>query len=160
MGTIIFGYGSLLNPKSVWKTAPQAKVLGWATLRGYQRKTNAICERFPDVAMNIVENDKMSIEGILLEINEDDMPAVLDRETGYEMVEVTDQINPDTDSTVYTFVAPDVHHCSDKKMCKDYLDICLDGVPEEKRAQWLADTIFACPFTTTPREELYRDLAK
>lgn len=140
----IFGYGSLLNEASLRKTSIEAEVVGWVTLRGYQRKMNAVSDEFPDVALNIIPNEDMSIEGVLVKLPVADLEAMKRREVGYEMVEVTESIHPADGENIFTFVAPDVDEYFGRKMDRSYLQTCLEGIPAEKRDRWLAETIIEC----------------
>lgn len=147
----IFGYGSLLNEESLRTTSPEAEIVTWATLRGYQRKMNAVCDEFPDVALNIVPHPEMAVEGVVVRLPEVDMPALQQREAGYEMVEVTHELDPCPAEAVLTFIAPNVDEYGGKKVYQEYIDICLGGVPEHKHEAWLAETIIECEVSCEKR---------
>lgn len=153
---LVLGYGSLMNPESLAKTSPTATILKRVRLQGYQRKANAMSDAFPEVAMNIVPNEHSSLLGALINLPEVDLPALRQRETGYEMVDVTAAIEPRPEEAVFTFIAPDRTEYRGKKIHQSYLDVCLGGVPETEREQWLAETIIECEITTAPRQKEYR----
>jgi|AntRauTorckE6833_2_1112554.scaffolds.fasta_scaffold01096_6 cation transport regulator ChaC len=156
MAHYIFGYGSLLNHSSVTKTCPKIRNVRQVVLTGYQRKFNATHESLPDIALNIVENKNMDIEGVLLEVPDASLSALKEREKGYEMIEVTHLIAPKQEQPVFTFIAPDIDNCQGKKIYQAYIDICLAGVPEEKRADWLSEAIIPFEISLDCRETLYK----
>ena len=156
MDLLIFGYGSLMNSKSLAKTSRIARIVGRVELEHYQRKANAMSEAYPEVAMNIVPRPGKSITGVLIEFPLADLSALQRRETGYEMVDVSAYVAPSQANTVHTFVAPDQSTYDGKMIHQEYLDVCLGGVPEEDREQWLAETIIECQITDLPRQEYYK----
>jgi cation transport regulator ChaC len=140
----IFGYGSLLNEQSRKKTFSERRAFEDVVLKGYQRKLNASCDQWPAVAMNIVPNNNHAITGVVVEVPLVDFPKLLERESGYDQVEVTAKIvNVKFEVPVFTFIAPDIHH-GDKKAYQTYLDTCLGGVPTDTHDRWLAETIIEC----------------
>ena len=141
----VFGYGSLMNLDSVRTTSVSAGAGEWCTLFGYQRKCNAIHPDFPDVAMNLVVNQSSSVIGRIILFPEIDLPALLQREVGYEMVAITKKLDQSFPQPVYTFIAPDRPTQQGKFVRKAYLDICLDALPESQREQWLSETIIEYP---------------
>lgn len=155
----IFGYGSLLNQESLQQTSQAAEIVGWTKLQGYQRKMNAVSDAFPDVALNIVPQQEKVVEGVLVKLPVFDLPALRERETGYDLVEVTDLLDPAPDTSVFTFIAPDVNEYQGKKVYREYLDICLSGVPEHKRDRWLTETIIECEITKEDRQVVYEEMS-
>lgn len=145
-----------MNPESLRKTSVSARILCRVTLNGYQRKANAMHEAFPEVAMNIVPNEAFAVTGVLIDFPETDLPALRQRETGYEMVNVTDLITSAQSNLIYTFVAPNLTEYAGKKIHQEYLDVCLGGVPQEQQDQWLKETVIECEVTTRPRQRTYR----
>ncbi len=140
----IFAYGSLMNLKSLVQTSPTAEIIDSVKLKGYQRKANAIHHEFTDVAMNIIPNPSSSVTGLLVKVPEVDMPALKQRETGYEMCDVTNLIVPTPTDRVYAFVAPDTDEYNGKQVSRSYLNLCLDGVPLDERELWLQETVIEC----------------
>lgn len=153
---LIFGYGSLMNPDSLAKTSTDARIIGRATLRGHQRKANAMNEAFPEVAMNVVPNEAFSVTGALIQFPENDLPALQKRETGYEMVDITNQLEDEFDESVYTFIAPDSKKYEGKQIRQEYLEVCLGGVPAEEREQWLLETVVECGISGESKDREFR----
>ena len=152
----IFGYGSLMNPESLAVTSTTAKIIARVKLNGYQRKVNAMSDAYPEVAMNIVPSAAYTVEGVLIEFPEADMPQLQTRETGYRMVDVTKSMQDTFDQAVYTFIAPNRSEYAGKVVHQAYINTCLGGVPEDDREQWLLETIVECGITDRPREKRYR----
>ena len=119
---------------------------------------SVIQDRFPDIALNVVPHDSLSVEGVLIRFSESDLPALMERELGYEMIEVSKRITPDTDSKVYTFMAPNISEYGNKQVCRPYLELCLAGVSEQARDKWLAETIIECEMIDMIRDELMREV--
>lgn len=153
---LVFGYGSLMNPTSLAKTSTTAKIIDRIALRGYQRKANAVHEAFPEVAMNIVPNPAFSVTGVLVDFPETDFPALETRETGYTMVDITNAVSGSYDTPVYTFIAPNVSEYHGKCIAQEYLNVCLGGVPDAEREQWLLETVVECGINGTLNSEQYR----
>ncbi len=141
---LVFGYGSLMNNQSVARTSATADIYDWYSLPGYQRKCNAIHEDFPDVAMNIIKNTHHVVEGRVIRFPESDIPALKKRELGYELIDITNQLEHDFNEQIFTFIAPDVSEYGDKYVKQSYVDICLAAVPKDKRERWLLETIVEC----------------
>lgn len=153
---LIFGYGSLMNPESLAKTSATARVVRRVTLQGYQRKANAMHEAFPEVAMNIIPNTDFNVRGVLIDFPEGDLPALKQRETGYEMVDVSAALLEKCEVPVFTFIAPNVSEYQGKRIRQEYLDVCLGGVPAEEREQWLLETVVECGISGEPKDRVYR----
>ena len=153
---LVFGYGSLMNPESLAETSAAARIVSRVTLTGYQRKANAMHDAFPEVAMNVVPNEAHAVVGTLIEFPEVDLPALRQRETGYEMVDVTQSLREPIAGPVFTFIAPNVSEYHGKRIRREYLDVCLGGVPNEEREQWLLETVVECGISDEPKDRLYR----
>lgn len=145
-----------MNPESLQKTSTTAHIIDRVSLQGYQRKANAMHEAFPEVAMNIVPNDVFSVTGALIEFPEADLPALQQRETGYEMVDVSASIMDPYSQPIFTFIAPNESEYHGKCVRQEYLEVCLGGVPTHEREQWLLETIVECGISTEPRDRTYR----
>lgn len=148
----IFGYGSLLNPKSRGNTYDALDVIESVTLNGYQRKCNADADTF--LAMNIVPVETQSIVGVLTEIREEDLPTLRKREVGYAEVDVTDKIDVLVEGRVLVFIAPDESH-PDNIILQSYLDTCLGGVDPSLRQKWISDTIIENPIVDDREDPQY-----
>ncbi len=148
----VFGYGSLMNARSVHETLPRVHYLSRATLSGYQRKMNASCDGF--LYLNIVPHEGALVEGVVLLVDEADMEELRLREEGYAAVDVTASLLPAQNECVVAFIAPDVSYPK-LTILKSYLDICTEGMSEQERAVWLADTIIENPVLDDAGDPLY-----
>lgn len=113
-------------------------------------------EAFPEVAMNIVPNDAFRVTGVLITFPEIDLPALQKRETGYDMIDVAEALVGEYDEPVYTFIAPNVTTYHGKQIRQAYINICLGGVPETERPQWLLETVVECGISDEPKDREYR----
>jgi cation transport regulator ChaC len=153
---LVFGFGSLMNPESLAKTSATAVILRRVTLHGYQRKANAMHEAYSEVAMNIVPSEVFDVTGVLIDYPEADLPALRRRETGYEMVDITEHLTGEFETPVYTFIAPNRTDYQGRQVSSEYIQICLAGVPEAERERWLLETIVECGISDEPRNREYR----
>lgn len=141
MSIYIFGYGSLLNPESRKKTFTEKKVFQDVVLLNYQRKINAYHKSFDGyLYLNLVPKRGNKVKGVLVEVDELGLPGIKKRESGYEIVEVTKDIQGKFDFPIFTFIAPDIFY-SKLKVLQSYINTCLKGVPSEERDQWVQETI-------------------
>ena len=138
MSTYIFGYGSLLSRLSRHRTFVESELHENVELRGYQRILNACCGEY--LVMNIQPNQDVSIYGIVAKVEENDFPALLERECGYDLIEVTQAISIDVGQPAYTFMVREPK-CVGVPVSYEYLNTCLSDMPAEQRAQWLKDTV-------------------
>ncbi len=141
---LIFGYGSLMNEASLRKTSKTAEMYpDWYFLPGYQRKCNATHKDFTDVAMNLIESVHYTVEGRVIRFPKKDIPALMNREVGYELVNISDVLKHGFDESVYTFISKGVGY-ENKYVKQSYIDICVNSVPPNRREQWLLETIVDC----------------
>ena len=91
--------------------------------------------------MNIRPNREVSIIGVVVKVEDEDFPALTQREGSYELIEVTQAISADFNQPVYTFMAREPK-CAGVPISDEYLTTCLSGVPEADHATWLSDTVF------------------
>lgn len=138
----IFGYGSLLNPRSRAKTFAAEDVIEDAVLNGYQRKINAPYNGY--LYLNVIPNEQFSVAGVLVKVPLKDFDALKKREIGYECVNVTDRVDAQCEEEVFAFMAPDVPYPG-FLIPQTYVDTCLAGVPEAQRESWLLETIIENP---------------
>ncbi len=146
--TYVFGYGSLMNLHSLWRTLPNKQHVHVATLSGFRRKVNAPVGDY--LYLNLVECHESKTNGVLIEVTDAELALLDAREIGYNHVDVTERVSilvdaaDDTptdlaDVRIFAFIAPDQHH-PDKHILRSYLHTCIQGVPDEHRDQWLLDT--------------------
>jgi hypothetical protein len=145
-----------MNPASLGKTSSTARIQKRITVVGYQRKANATHEYFSEVALNIVPNPVFSVTGVLIDFPESDLPALRTRETGYDMVDISHDLAEAVTSPVYTFIAPNTSEYYGKYISSEYLDICLEGVPDNEREEWLLETVIECGISDKPNKSVYR----
>jgi len=151
----VFGYGSLMNPKSLARTIPGEKVLLRATLSGYQRRFNVQCGDY--LYLNIVPRAKKDVTGVVIPVNDTELEALKRREYMYACVDISSRLSEALPGPVYAFIAPDVHIPS-LKIPRTYIDTCLAGVPEEERRTWLADSIIENGFEEDSSHSVYQNL--
>jgi len=138
MGTYIFGYGSLLSRMSRHRTFVESELHENVELRGYQRILNACCGEY--LVMNIQPNQDVSITGIVAKVEDEDFPALREREGGYDLIEVTQAISIDVGQPTYTFMMREPR-CAGVPISYKYLNTCLSDMPVEQHTQWLRETV-------------------
>ena len=138
MGRYIFGYGSLLSRRSRQRTFIESELYENVELKGYQRILNACCGDY--LVMNIQPSTQTSIVGVVAKVTDTDFPALLEREGGYDLIEVTDALSIDLGEPVYTFMMREPQ-CAGVPISQEYLNTCLSDLPAEQHEQWLKDTV-------------------
>ena len=136
----IFGYGSLLDERSLRSTAPSAKNIIPAKLFGFVRVFNLnaktrICSQnnLPIAALNIEKSEiNQFVNGIAFEVSKRDFDNLIKRECGYELVqvEVCDYFDSKNVMKVYFFRT--LHYEAypyqfDSLTQQKYLNLCLRG---------------------------------
>lgn len=131
---IFFGYGSLINEISLRKTVPSAKILGLAILKGYRRyfgipSTSRLSQGNSISVLNIEKSENFLVNGICFEVDEKE--KLLQREKGYELVEILVQCQGKT-VKAFTFISQKEpkDFLRNNRVQKEYLDICLEGGKE------------------------------
>ena len=139
----IFGYGSLMNPKSV-KSTGQFKLIDTnACLKGYRRVFNAFHNNI--ACLNIEKCDDCKIYGVLLEAETENDLKLLDiREEGYVRVDISDNIltneGLESDTVVYTYKAP--LSCQDSAFIMlSYIAVCLTAVKRGEWKDWVGSSV-------------------
>lgn len=127
-----------MNRGSLARTLPGERDIRQATLSGYQRKMNIPVQGY--LYLNIVPNEQSTIEGVLIEVTDEEFVKVCEREVGYEPVDVSGRVTPLVDAPAVVFVAPDGAY-PNLLVPRSYIETCLRGVPMEKRESWVAETI-------------------
>lgn len=151
----VFVYGSLMSQKSLWRTLPEKLPVERGMLIGYERIVSALTGS-NYVYMNLRQNPRKHVMGNIISVNEAEMKELIKREqggwlrhlykflrisSGYEMLDITTSVTRIGAHRVYTFIAPSHPYYREYRTTRSYLNTCLDGVPEQKRAQWLTDTL-------------------
>lgn len=138
MNHYIFGYGSLMNPRSLQKTLPGKTIEKRVCLRGYRRKFNIPVSGY--LYLNIIPEAGAVTCGVLINVSDKELEQLETREVGYKCLDVSNNIFEEVDGRVFAFVAPDNGY-PDLKILQSYINTCLQGVSEDEREKWLAETI-------------------
>lgn len=155
MKKYIFGYGSLMNQRSLEKTLPGKKIADRVDLIGYQRKFNFPAESY--LFLNIVPRAKYIMRGVLISVTDEELKTLKNRETGYECTEVTERIVETVEGRVFAFTAPDGNF-PNLKILRSYLNTCLKGVPEKEQAKWIEETIIENPIEEDSNDPKYKNV--
>ena len=154
MKKYVFGYGSLMYPRSLQKTLPGKTIERRVRLRGYRRKFNIPVEGY--LYFNIVPEKKSAVEGVLIRVSNEELNKLKKRETGYECVDVSARIADPVEGRVYVFIAPNKDYPT-MKILKSYINTCLDEVPEEERERWIKETIIRNKIEDDTKKPRYRN---
>jgi cation transport regulator ChaC len=142
----LFGYGSLLSRESLLASVPEASAFVPAYIRGFRRvfnfsdtdgfiKTNldVAGEAFCAANIEAVPDQDSVVNGALFTVKQEDLPGLIDREHGYELV-CTEAYDFETKRLLGqcgTFLADDnqnvgefIHNGAAQLR---YLQVCLDG---------------------------------
>jgi hypothetical protein len=138
----VFGYGSILNPASMEKDIPAKLFKKWITINGYERIANVPVDGA--LALNLRPHPTKTVEGVLVEVDDEAMTALTKREKGYTAIDITSCCGEIIDGTVYSFIAPQGEF-PDMHILKSYLDECLAGIPESLQENWLRETVLQNP---------------
>lgn len=133
---IVFGYGSLMNAASLAHSAPNARLLRPAVLKGYRRvfdfpnhhRTNPETG-LPTSALVIRPDPHTQVTGMLIEVPEVECEALREREDGY----VRTIVQTEDGTPALTFVTEAPVTCAyafGDPTQADYLQICLDAARE------------------------------
>jgi hypothetical protein len=90
--------------------------------------------------MNIQPNQDISIKGIVVKVEDEDFPALKQREGGYDLIEVTQAISIDVGQPTYTFIVREPR-CEGIPVSDEYFNTCLSDLPTEQHEQWLHDAV-------------------
>lgn len=134
----LFVYGSLMNHKSSDRSGIAIEKSNPAVLRGHQRKISVAIKGY--LYLNLIRNQTMNVDGRLLTVPDEQLEKVQKRESGYELVDVSRDIEPESGDRVFAFIAQDREYPT-LKIPRSYLRTCMAAVPADKRDQWLRDTI-------------------
>jgi cation transport regulator ChaC len=101
MRIYIFAYGSLMCPESCARTLSKKVAYIPAKLNGFERIYNALGtvysvnldKKVPVRFANINKNRKKECYGLLFEVCQEDLNKLSQRETGYDLVDVTSDIS-------------------------------------------------------------------
>ncbi|TBR43919.1 gamma-glutamylcyclotransferase [Marinomonas agarivorans] len=129
----LFGYGSLISATSRAKTGETGQT--WPVLlSGYQRYWSIMTSEFGMSSVAVVRDENANCNGVLIEIDENELPAFDEREQGYQRALISpSQLKtyqgrslPEGDVWIYysqTITHPS-QHCP---IVLSYLDVILAG---------------------------------
>lgn len=142
----IFGYGSLLNPKTL-KERFGGEISGHATLGGYERTFRKEGRSHLYLTIQEVNSESWSgVRGTLFDVTLPGLVKLGRTEPGYDLVDITDDLDgyPADAPPVWCFIAPPLEDGEiplDKaRIRRSYLNRCLAGIPETERKLWLTET--------------------
>jgi hypothetical protein len=151
----VFGYGSLVSPRQVAVTlGRQVDLIYPVELRDWVRDWSIVlensssprCYELADgtVPENVacltirrpLKNEKATNpNGVLIEVTEEDILRLDDRERHYDRVDVTGQINGEHEGRVFTYVSRPQY----SRMLSDFDDVILPGSYSEVVEQAFQD---------------------
>ena len=126
----VFGYGSLINPKSVQKTlGREVKIENLAVRRidSHVRKWQLVEwviiegsneERpVPAVFLDLVQHQGAWVNGILIRLSKEELHKMDEREKNYDRIDVSKLIEPKVDGETYTYMGKREHINPPTKSC-------------------------------------------
>jgi len=132
----IFGYGSLLNIKSLKETVPSARDVIPSKINGYVRIFNmpspyrrSEIDGKPCSVLNI-KKSKGILNGICFNMDEEDLKILSIREKGYDLIDVEAEDVYGVIHMAKTFKATKNKKCDfiyESKKQKEYLEMCFNG---------------------------------
>lgn len=110
----LLGYGSLMNPESVQKRLGYIPKIMPIEVNGLEREYNAtlpiyyhhLKQQKNTAFLNVHPNKEQIINGVILEVNHNDLTHLITREKNYQLTKIQTQ----EDFTFYTFITPQEHH--------------------------------------------------
>jgi len=138
----IFGYGSLVNPKSLQKTLPGKSIAKHISIIGYRRIFNVPV--FGYLYLNIKPEPNTKLDGVLVSVSDEELIKLKKREKGYSCIDITNALSENTECPVYTFIAPEQKY-PDMKILQSYINTCLAGIPKNNQKKWFNETIIENP---------------
>jgi len=126
----LFGYGSLINPKSIKRTLEReikAEDLIEALIHDYVRKwqlvdwvmiaENNLVRSIPAIFLDLVRQIGARTNGILIPISEEELNKMDIRERNYDRVNVSNLIDPNVSEYIYTYFGKKEHASPPKESC-------------------------------------------
>lgn len=127
---LVFGYGSLMNPRSLALTLPGERTVTPAVLQGYRRVCNVAVRGY--AYLNLEASTGARVEGVLVQVWQDELPTLFKREEGYEFVNITSAIEG-VSSEAFAFIAR-LNCREDLAVPRSYLQTCF-GKMEPKESE-------------------------
>lgn len=164
MKNYIFGYGSLIEKESRLRTTPKVKVVFPVKVNGFKRGWFARTgvEGLSTTFLGCVEDDMCRTNGIIYEVNEEELKLTDIREKGYIRLKInTDniedfsgQIDKSANVWIYAnqFEEKEIPNsnlpCKEFPIVQSYVDMCINGCleiesmyPNANRNEFTADFI-------------------
>jgi len=126
----LFGYGSLINPKSIKRTLGReikAEDLIEALIHDYVRKwqlvdwvmfgENNLGRPIPAIFLDLMRQVGAKTNGILIPISEEELNKMDKRERNYDRVNVSNLIKPNMSEYIYTYFGKKEHTSPPKESC-------------------------------------------
>ena len=121
--TYVFGYGSLINPKSIQRTLGREigeEDLLEASLSDHVRKWQLVdwifikdlnLERIiPAIFLDVVREQGKEVNGILFQLSEEELDKMDCRERNYDRIHISNLIEPKVSDPVYTYVGKEKYN--------------------------------------------------
>lgn len=153
----IFGYGSLINPKSIAKTLGRTLAGGElfpCRLVGYRRVWDVVDEildpnaaRKRAVFLNLRPDPSASVLGVGFYLSAAELRALDVRERNYDRVDVSGHLQPSVPAAAFTYVAKAEHLVADQEVC---VLTRYEAIIEEGLEHWGPDFARAFRETTSP----------
>lgn len=134
----VFGYGSLINKKSLQSTLPDAKIIAPVLLKSYERSWNATPEvvSFATTFLGLLKRDDKITNGVIFEVTEEMLSDLDKREFIYDRVELdqkdfvflSSNIIFSNHDKIYTYITKKpIIASQNHPIIQSYIDICLEG---------------------------------
>jgi cation transport regulator ChaC len=155
----VFGYGSLINPRSIQRTVSREvsrDELRPAILRDFVRKWDLVewikfvddpsGSIVPAVFLDVARQAGRQMNGILLALTEEELVKMDGREKNYDRVDLSHLIEPQVAGDVFTYVGKEIHTRPVVGACipQDYEALVFAGVRDwgpAFEAQFLQSTV-------------------
>jgi cation transport regulator ChaC len=141
---LIFGYGSLLSLESLRASVPDAQELRAAYIRGFRRDFSLLDSEgwvtsnldvggvpFCGVDIHRVAAGDAIVNGVVFQVDQSELPALLEREKDYELIETIayDFHTSESVGTCLVFRAGkrNAQYDFSSAAQRRYLKVCLDG---------------------------------
>ncbi len=126
----VFGYGSLINPKSVQKTLGRElriedllvgrihdhvrkwQLVDWVIIEGFNEERSV-----PAVFLDLVRHEGAWVNGILIPLSKEELHKMDQREKNYDRIDVSNLIEPEVDGQTYTYMGKKDHINPPRESC-------------------------------------------
>lgn len=140
----VFGYGSLMNEKSLQKTILGKKIFCKAMLKGYRRIFDM--PKRGKLYLNIIECKKCNVNGVLIHLSRVEFNLLQAREYGYTPINMQHAVYPNIGSPVYVFIGPHAIY-PNHTILQSYIDVCTAHLDAYAMKSFFRDSIVNNPIT-------------